>query len=140
MNKDTKQNKTQKIREKVIEANPEIVELKFGCRIEGGGVVMDNGWVYWDTPEGNTCVDNFDFEGEIIGRPIRLADILMAIQGSGKGFWSVSDGGAFVFNGEEDPNIIDVQEISWNLKENTLEWHAKNRPETIDFLYKLLYE
>lgn len=86
------------IRQKCIEANPEIIELKFGCVVKlpiksnfSNVVAKKFGSIFWKYDD-----NKFRFVGErgwldvnlfqehrdkfqIIGRPIRLADVLLAI-------------------------------------------------------------
>ena len=83
--------KYEQLRQKIIEANPEIMELKFGCEVVpeidtneimkvfkiGTGLFGTKVWV--------TCKDTMDTvylpeELKIIGRSIRLADVLLALQ------------------------------------------------------------
>lgn len=73
--------------------------------------------------------DGKDFE--IIGRPIRLADVLLAI-GRRSDTWNISGDGYF--------NILDVaqnwqRKASWNLRADSL---SDQEPEIIDFIYELL--
>src|ERR1035441_5558865 len=82
-------NKTLKaIRKTCIAANREIVELKFGCRVKD-----DDGEIWTATsypdPAGAIFAENIAKElstilsrseyTHVIGRPIRLADVLLAI-------------------------------------------------------------
>lgn len=94
--------KLNKVREKVIEAVPEIVELKFGCRVK----VIDKktqyryweatlispcmGFGYWhcrthsSIQEKNEIIKAFKIEYNpdaiILGRKIGLADVLITVQ------------------------------------------------------------
>lgn len=74
------------VKQKIVELLPEILELKFGCRIEdfgtlrticgyraGGDYLTDDG--YWWTYSMLTQRKYLD----ILGRPITLADVLRAI-------------------------------------------------------------
>lgn len=80
------------IREACIKANPEIIELKFGCKVKKGNWT---GYIYslminkdgpyqfnfiTKTPEGLRPIHvDMNLESyEILGREIRLADILLA--------------------------------------------------------------
>lgn len=103
----THQEKIDFIRKACIAANPDILKLEFGCEIkfweeisiimhyEKGGSSFDgenteyySGKLYTYTNEGElrTHGDDGDFEMprmselEIIGRPIRLADVLLAVE------------------------------------------------------------
>ncbi|HEA84588.1 MAG TPA: hypothetical protein ENI04_01235 [Candidatus Wildermuthbacteria bacterium] len=124
----------QKIREACIKANNEIVELKFGCETEGqyehfgstdikekgiilSGDIKDNlipVKFYSHREAMNVNVKDF----EIIGRPIRLADIFLADRAS--------------LNKK-----LHTEEILeyWNLTDDNLENQSK---ETIDFIAGLL--
>lgn len=82
--------KLQQIREIIIKSNSEIVELKFGCRVESednkyiytyiGRALKDNKhWYINDVvavcnDARNTKEDGL-IKGKIIGRPIRLDDV-----------------------------------------------------------------
>lgn len=142
------------IREKCIAANPEIMELKFGCEIEcklgewnkykvlvGIGVCekghknlqtcerndcyMESGiWAFYDSEENMHTINLKDGEYEILGRPIRLADILLAMNTNLKISKVAMEGWLEIITGEK-----------WNLRADDLE---KQSPETIDFLANLL--
>lgn len=132
----------QKIKEACIKVNPEIMELKFGCEgnydgnpvkwlrygmdfqnVDGPNVhvwQMDNGTRYV-TPDNNIV--------EILGRPIRLADVLLATQ------WKFS-------NGMVDADILGSEGVylydllhDWNLKDDNLDHQPEN---TITFIASLL--
>ncbi len=62
-------------------------------------------------------------------REIRLADVLLAIQGSGNGFIGITDGGVFF---HEDDGLLNG---IWNLKDNNLD---NQSDELYKFLNKLL--
>jgi len=95
-------NNKDKIREACIKANPEIVELKFGCvvncnlgelyfvydegAVQNGKVFnpKDGFFCLYDPIDGRT-VDPFEIDRksvEIIGRQLQLADVLLAIEDS----------------------------------------------------------
>ena len=119
----------EKIRQAVIKANPEIVELKFGCEVEFNdssreviiGISLEN--IEVERVQTRTHyqigVSNIT---EIIGRPIRLADVLLAI-------------------GKNDPmgrnGIQDYMDIliKWKLKDDNLDNQSK---ECIEFIHGLL--
>lgn len=143
----------QKIRAACIAANPEITELKFGCEIYDH---MD-GQKHFVTSVNNLGTHDMTvlFQGEIVrmvsgvyeknnyeilGRPIRLADVLLAIDGTYRHGDAITvriiPGGTFerlhtgnVLPGEWNP------QVRWNLRADDLE---KQSEETIDFLYELL--
>jgi len=143
-----KQEKIEAIRQKCIEANPEIVELKFGCIFEhtwcGEKTIniisskpepsMNQILLRVPTIDGNTWDFEIPFQKEykILGRPIRLADVLLAI---GKKqeikprleLWSVQL--EMMFTRNERNNAM------WNLLKDSL---SDQSSECIDFLYELL--
>ena len=125
-------NKTEKIREIIIKAVPEIVELKWGCVIEWLGpkriVYKDEEGIlyYWS---GSSALNPFHKNRieKIIGRPITLEDVLVAV-----------DRQVLIGNGETLSYLDLVSFIydKWQLNK-TLE--DQDEP-TIDFLYKLLVD
>lgn len=90
----TKDQKIKEIREACIRANPEIVELKFGCKVEFDKSYCEytcvgkdeDYYTYWkdkgDDERHNFTVSERDGWKpiEIIGRDIRLADVLYVIK------------------------------------------------------------
>jgi len=70
---------------RIQELVPSVMEIEEGCIIRGGGIIMAEECVYWNTPEGVFAYDNADgFEDEdVLGKPITLAVVLMAIRQSG---------------------------------------------------------
>ena len=99
-----KMTKLEKIRQKIIEAVPEIVALKFGCEITDGEynfvIYRETKQNFW-TKELNERGSIFQFSKplkgfKIIGRPLILEDILMAIKANGdvltpKGLWELQE-------------------------------------------------
>ena len=143
--------KTEEIRKACIASNPEIIELKFGCEflekgekyiILNAGTPIKRSVVVGDKEKSNTfvfarwCDDERMFEGEltgseeIIGRPIRLADVLLALQ---KG----STNKRYIFIALGGPDKLMDLILLWNLKDNNLE---NQSPETIDFIHGLLHD
>lgn len=102
----------------IQEANPEILELKFGCEIKANNSIykvsrIEGSHIWFDT-------DVFLYRDEIIdkmilGRPIRLADVLYAINFNKKAI-SVSSAGAFE---EWEAENIHSPEMQWKLKNYT---------------------
>ena len=139
------------IRQKCIEANPEIVELKFGCEVILKQSIFGrqkgvHGFV-GATPDGIFIV--FPGDGhqiyceeenayEVIGRPIRLADVLLAIF-EGKVYEKINevplilDSG--LFGTSTVGHAIKTSGYSWNLRKDDLNEQSE---ETINFLAKLL--
>lgn len=153
----TTQEKIDFIRSKCIEANPSILDLVFGCEFafvdeldseEQGKpkqrdvvVSIASGVDSYQNPFTHIIgVSNeYDFsskeEIEILGRDIRLPDVLMAIR---KGKYAPS------LDFAVDPNHISIQEENtdademfciWNLLDDNLEHQSE---ETIEFVYNLL--
>ena len=136
------------IRQKCIETNPEIMELKFGCEVQYRNSeerVTAIGKEY-QNPELPGCLfvpvgypkgtDEFKARGNpeirtlhILGRPIRLADVLLAMQAQA----------------EKDlanrqiplprPALFGKVANQWNLKADDL---SKQSEETINFIAELL--
>lgn len=99
---------------------------------------MPGGYVYWDTPEGNIIVDNTDFgdDIEILGRPIRLADVLLAID---KKYINSSSNNHFrskfeIINASYEDGSF-KHDAYWNLRNDSL---TEQSPETIEFISNLL--
>lgn len=126
----------QKIREACIKANPEIVELKFGCEVRlkvrgDQGVIIEalripsngpRGFVYWNKDMGEVRV-LFADDFEILGRPIRLADVLLAIDTQGKSHHEVNGDECFLCSG------------LWNLRQDDLSLQSE---ETLNFIASTL--
>lgn len=150
-------NKREEIRKKCIEANPSIIALEFGCLLhrthegkdygyyqileQGSGFHPEMLWVssrvfgkiHIDKNETGTeeelSIKDITDKFEILGRPIRLADVLLALSQVG----AVTRGGKYLINIVTDGNShIDYR---WNLLKDNI---ADQSPETIDFLYNLL--
>lgn len=134
------QDKIALIRQKAIKANPEIVELKFGCKVllnirkwESQLITNEIGW------RGN---DKTQFQGqdiefwnddirEIIGRPVRLADVLLAIEETKPGFLVVAKNGRMTQITNEFADIL----RGWTWAKDDLS--LQDEP-TINFLYEIL--
>lgn len=143
----TKEQQIKEIREKCIEANPEIVELKFGCfvmtvfkktktRIPVQVCLIDKNyagnWIVtpWVSGAGTITIKEKDID-EIIGRPIRLADVLLALNKS------VSLGCYPQYNDMLLINANDTHKTSgfWNLLKDSL---TEQSEETITFIHQLI--
>lgn len=123
------------VREKCIEANPEIIKLQNGCLIKGGGIVW-NGSLFFNYDE---MTDNIDVsEDEIIGREIRLADILLAIErlnrGNKKNDFNKLEYG---LNGKQFwiGNSITHDSMDWDLMNDSYDLQSE---PTKDFIARLL--
>ncbi len=152
------------IRQKCIEANPEIMELKFGCRLKDKVDGEEYLFVDWHF---NTCptvlpveaigknpfedecawqdtifsmgsvtnekikhpLGNNESTYEIIGRPIRLADVLILLQDSKNLKWREV--------GIGDPRLLTPILLTsyWDLFKDDLTLQS---PETIEFIFNLL--
>lgn len=137
------QQKLEAIREKVIAAVPEIVELKFGCVLKdqcGYGYTV---WrVFPRNPNGTqgvkTDVDQIEdiSSYKIIGRPIGLQDVLRVFT-----HFSLPDLDISLV-GNPAPGLcglvmtVKKKSAIWKL-DRTLKEQA---PETIDFIHSLLCE
>ena len=155
-------NKILKIREKCIEANPEIVKLGFGCKIiekrtglNWTGIIMSETgeseeynkdykdrfkkgeyYVHYPKP---VAIGSWlhEEEMEIIGRPIRLADILLAIhEKDKKNKLNKLIKYPFYYNIMQQITAWKLNGKNfWNLKSDNLE---NQSVECIEFLYNLL--
>lgn len=139
------------IREKVIEVVPEILELKFGCRVKIDGTIyslIDNfrfvgggGYNGEDYDEDDICDINelisFGAKLEIIGRPIQLSDVLRAIGDLNKGN-KVNDFNKLEYGIGVDSfwigNSITHQSMDWDLSKPLEEQNT----EVLEFLVQLL--
>ena len=122
----TQQELITKIREKVIEACPEIMELKFGCEIKLKGywpVVIGNEWDTYDK-------DNQEifWNGEIakiekiLGSPIGITEIMRTIQ-KARNMNTLQN------------STLQKKSFSWDFKYH----HLENQSEDIlAFLWELL--
>lgn len=144
--------KVETIREACIKANPSIKDLVFGCELEVQNyfvtvlLIQDRrGFVWLDKEE-----SNMDFYGfaksplyfdekhitKIIGRTIRLADVLLAIENM-----KITREELVQKLGIDTPQmamyLVGKIVQSWNLLKDDL---TQQSEETIDFLYELLRE
>ncbi len=133
----TTQQKIKNIREACIKANDEIMELKFGCEIYKTSVATCK--IIGETPRVFKIITCGGFYKEyfkeniknfkIIGRPIRLADVLLAM----------SVIGCMTVGSNQLINITDVNapDIRWNLKDDNLEHQSE---QCLYFIYKIICE
>ena len=129
-----------KLKQIIQAANPEIMELKFGCRVR---VKRSHGWEEPVTVidssldgEGDGVISVVDDSGnveeeldttlmpdtEIFGRPIRLADVLIAME-------------AITWFKDDLPKIGRFCLEIWNLKDDNLDHQSD---ECKEFLIELL--
>ena len=130
------------IREACIKANPEIMALEFGCEIkdffEGTGVVIGiqkysnesdcYDVAYYKIPEPIIDRSPKNLNWKILGRPIRLADVLLSITTNRHG----AKRGQFI---SDDINWEHDEVYFWNLKQDDLRHQSE---ETLEFLASLL--
>jgi hypothetical protein len=152
------------IREKCIEANAEILALNFGCELERPGstrhyrVIEEMGWggnkdQIWinsvpfgampfprpdeEAIERREITDNNGEQWKIIGRPIRLADVLLTI-GQVNIAININGMGAFckyhIWHGEIELWSLN-NGLPWNLRADDLN---EQSDECIAFLADLL--
>lgn len=133
--------KLDEVRAAIIKAVPEIVELKFGCELKtskGFYVTLighKDDWYTWKRHEdglisaGDDAGDADGLPELIIGRPIRLADVLVAIDEKCPSKYFVNSNGAFI--------RIDTKwrMVAWKLWSDSLE---NQSDECIDFIHSLL--
>ena len=141
-------NKEQQLREAIIKAVPEIMELKLGCKVKDifGKDCRYCGHRTDDESEHREFqvldydgilgeIEENDFNGVIIGRPITLADVLRAIDKTDltktkqyvEEKWTMPE-----FAGHIVLKLIDM----WDLTKD-----YDNQPQPVkDFLYNLLVE
>ncbi len=140
----TKDTILKEIREKVIAANPEIVELKFGCEIQAPFEDVRVLVSLYTRPNGSHHLRTqakdysafYDHKGlttediekyTIIGRPIRLADILLVLPFP----TYLKTMGEYVRLNTEDSETAEL----WDLKQDDLNAQSDY---TLQFIHKLL--
>lgn len=133
----TNQEKLQYIKSKVVEVCPEVMELSFGCRIEGNKnhpillyVGKSNGQYCLLIQENQELLFVDRLGKEVLGHPITLSHILRTIgKGKTKGLLS--------------PNIQNIVEF-WEARKVLEYWDfskenlADQHPETINLVYEIL--
>ncbi len=145
----TTQEKTQKIREACIASNPSILDLVMGCRVTADFEIFSDvvaeevPCTYIREAIGLPYPALLTFEGsiihqkvkEILGRTIRLADVLLVIGKTKRGAWGITiDALGYI---RERGVGFNEQSYSahWNLLHDDLELQS---PETIDFIFSLI--
>lgn len=133
----TIEEKVKFVREKCIEANPEIVELKFGCEIEHPigskkGIIISHSLtlrakqdMFLVLKKGSTFYLVKHAITKIIGRPIRLADILLALQEEDGKEWNIRIGSVGVYK------VV----AAYNLRDDNFD-HQTN--EMKEFIWEIL--
>lgn len=136
------------IRKACIAANPSILDLKFGCEVKNKkfGYTFFVSFCDKENEVVVYCPKEFDnqfhhdsiehFEAgkmEILGRPIRLADVLLAIAHKDKRRFCCDELGNILEYSREGK--IFAGEVSWNLLADDL---TAQSPETLAFFADLL--
>jgi hypothetical protein len=140
----------EQIREKCVAVNPKILAIEPGCLVENleeGGVEIvvrtnldmpkpevytDKTWPLYQAAY--RFAEGSHLEGyvyRIIGRPIRLADVLLAMDE----FMHPNAQMLVTTSGEFDDCVHSTFQAKWNLREDDL---TKQSPETIAFISKVL--
>lgn len=137
----------EKLKEVIQQANPEIMELKFGCEVTFGGElhVVIKQPDYYNKNELMTICGQYirDWEvlpkgKEILGRPIRLADVLFTsaiTKAIVSDYLIITDAGAFIIGKALGGFTVPETDIHWNLKDDNLDHQSD---ETKQFLIDLL--
>lgn len=136
----------EKLKQVIQQANPEIMELKFGCEIHYEMFPMRTirtGIAMYGVGNKEICVmhegliPDFIYEKrdlkKILGRPIRLADVLLALQSNTrieKTVLMMNLPGTFAYSDAEHHVIA-----RWNLKNDNFEHQSDH---TKQFLIELL--
>ena len=126
-----KQDKLNYIRKEAIKANKDIVALEMGCKVKekNVGVIFD---VYQFFPDfirtslGEYSYKEVEEKLEIIGRPLTLADVLLAI--------TINNFGGAQFDAMGRKEVWDTCRL-WHLDNDNLE---NQNEDCIDFIYSLL--
>jgi hypothetical protein len=141
----------QKLKEVIWKANPSILELKFGCEVQYGQAVFTfDGYRYEDRfshldpkEEFISVVESPDdyllSDCKILGRPIQLADVLVAINKrwikSGYVVMPEIEMGFLSARPTEVWFMLNDKRVPWNLKDDNLDHQSE---ETKTFLINLL--
>lgn len=144
----TREENEQIIREACIEANPEIMELKFGCEVKTGDYNPETGMYIchffkasyikfprYDVPQ---ALNDSEHKLEIIGRPIRLADVLLTIS------WYGKEKNVTYFPGTNVADfIIKIRDVAYRPNDGGCIWYLKGdlhdqSDDTLSFLAGLL--
>lgn len=126
----------QKLKEIIWKANPEILELKFGCEFEDNGIMIGDSMCLYDKDDIDTASDNLDGIGEILGRPITLAAVLLAIEQKFQFYasWTQQTNAILELLLPKYDNGTLVHDAYWDLTKD-LEGQSN---ECIDFISKVL--
>lgn len=134
----------QQLKSVIQAANPSILELKFGCELQHADRLLyvlyplgsDIYCTYREQKTGRPALwmltkfqREYDRTFQILGRPIRIADVLLAIDKRLN--YAVNQLGSFI---DLENKEMDV-EATWDLVNDSLDAQS---PETIQFLINLL--
>jgi hypothetical protein len=129
----------EKLKQVIQQANPEIMELKFGCEVKlivrgDSGFIIEKlpseakqAYIYWNWGSSEARV-LFEDDFKILGRSIRLADVLLAIPDRAGEQISCNQNAVFM-KGKE------CLWVKWNLKDDDLDHQSE---DTKKFLIDLL--
>jgi hypothetical protein len=135
--------KLEAVRQKIIEAVPEIKKPGFGCKVYRPsyhyGVIIEKYYddysfdIFFPTSVRGMEKMNIQLDKsiKIIGCTIRLSHVLTAITESK---YSLRDQYKYPIWDAETPTVGDVILYEWNFSDDDLNLQS---PETIDFLYNL---
>jgi len=136
----------QKLKQIIQRANSEIMEFKFGCEVLQEKELIDwakmttllaynekNGIAYYRELDGSVFFKRGTKNIKILGRPIRLADVLLAIGKNSKCVFLHQDNSQATFLKVD--NQIQTPVAIWNLKDDNLDHQSK---PTKDWLEDLL--
>ena len=133
-------NKLQTIREAIIKANPSILNLEFGCNIKYKKEMYKLLSLRYSERNGDYlilyslvhtgCPNISPKYAKIIGRDIKLSDVLLAISKD----YEKDEDNHWVFFGSQKQDILMVV-ANWNLKNDNLENQSE---ECLSFLAELL--
>ncbi len=138
------------ILDRIHEACPETMMLKFGCEyIDHKGDVMifvrmsaNHYYGILKRSMSNVLYSCVKSDAKILGTDPTLADVLRTIETKSNrkrngDEWMVMSSGELRY-----VNVlrheIKRNEATWNLSHDSLSWHRDNQPETIEFLYEIL--
>lgn len=136
----------EKLRQKIIEACPELLELSFGCRflrVEEELIFVckkDRMWLYID-PEDGRCWEWMNPKKErttILGHPIRIAHVLRALNTPMNCDYLLDAAGCFWDTSEDEIKVVGPLgdgKIQWNLEQDDLSLQSD---EVKMFLFDLL--